>query len=104
MTSENLLGGRRSVFLTQKKKKQQQNQKHSCASPHNCLNGPFILGPCSVCLPLGSYEACEPTYFMVPKATFQGIPVNNSKQGSKKRDQVANKFEMNSKPPEIRGN
>ena len=34
--------------------------------PHNCSNGPFILGPCSVCLPLGSYEACEPTYFMVP--------------------------------------
>ena len=56
------------VFLTQKKKNQKQNKtkqqqkKHSCASPHNCSNGPFILGPCSVCLPLGSYEACEPTY------------------------------------------
>ena len=53
------------VFLTQKKQnktKQNNNKKHSCASPHNCSNGPFILGPCSVCLPLGSYEACEPTY------------------------------------------
>ena len=60
------------VFLTQKKKTKQnktkqQQKKHSCASPHNCSNGPFILGPCSVCLPLGSYEACEPTYhIMVP--------------------------------------
>ena len=32
-----------------------------CLPPY-CSNGPFILGPCSVCLPLGSYEACEPTY------------------------------------------
>ena len=97
MTSENLLGGRRStkkcsrntgkikctpsspkkysctgqkknhtrVFLTQKKTKKKKHththteKKHSCASPHNCSNGPFILRPCSVSLPLCSYEACE---------------------------------------------
>ena len=27
--------------------------------PYNCSNGPFILGPSSVCVLLGSYAACD---------------------------------------------